>query len=184
MACAAMAFRRSGPCHLLVDAPAKKIGELPVDCKNKETIMQLRDSLMPYEQALRTAGEWMDELRQELGTPDIQSAYRAMRSVLHALRDQLIATESADLAAQLPMLIRGLYYEGYRPTEAPDRIRTCERFLQRIERELVPVVDPDPAEAARAVFTVIQNHVSAGEVCDVCRMLPMEIQSLWPAVHV
>jgi uncharacterized protein (DUF2267 family) len=34
--------------------------------------------------------------------------------VLHALRDRLTVEEASDLAAQLPMLIRGLYYETRR----------------------------------------------------------------------
>jgi uncharacterized protein (DUF2267 family) len=148
-----------------------------------EHVMQTHESLLPFAPSLQKAGEWMADVQQELGTADAQSAYRCLRGTLHALRDQLIPTEASDLAAQLPMLIRGLYFEGYRPTEAPDRIRSCEVFLDRVSRELVASNDPDPAEAAQAIFSVIQNHVTAGEVRDVVGMLPAEIQCLWPVAQ-
>jgi uncharacterized protein (DUF2267 family) len=61
-------------------------------------------------------------------------AYHALRSVLHALRDRLTVNEANDLAAQLPMLIRGLYYEGWSPGSVPIRM-TREAFLQRIAQE-------------------------------------------------
>jgi uncharacterized protein (DUF2267 family) len=145
--------------------------------------MQTHESLVPFATSLQKAGEWMAELRQEMNGSDAQPAYRALRGTLHALRDQLIATEAANLAAQLPMLIRGLYYEGYRPIDAPDRVRSCELFLRRVERELVPAVDPEPADAAQAVFELIQSHVTAGEVRDVLGMLPAEIKCLWPTAR-
>ncbi|MGN6724939.1 MAG: DUF2267 domain-containing protein [Tepidisphaeraceae bacterium] len=143
--------------------------------------MQIPNSLAPFEQPLRKAGEWVSVVQQEIGLADPQVAYRALRGTLHALRDQLIPTESSNLAAQLPMLIRGLYFEGYRLTDAPDRIRHTEAFLARVARELVDRIDPEPAEAVRAVFTVLQNHVSSGEMSDVVHMLPSELQYLWPA---
>ena len=101
--------------------------------------------------------------------------------LLHALRDQLIPNEAADLAAQLPMLLRGLYFEGYRPAVTPDHVRNREQFLQRVARDLVPGADPPADQACSAVFAAIQRHVTAGEVKDVCNMLPKHIRSLWPA---
>jgi uncharacterized protein (DUF2267 family) len=142
--------------------------------------MQISKSLSPFAQSLNKTDQWMQEIQQELGTSDAKSAYRAARGALHALRDQLITTEAADLAAQLPMLLRGLYFEGYRPAATPDRVRSCEGFLCHVGCELLPEADPDPEAAAKAVFSVIQNHVSAGEVSDVVHMLPAEIQCLWP----
>lgn len=142
--------------------------------------MNPSQSLSPFAQTLNKSDEWMRDIRQELGTPSPESAYRATRGTLHALRDQLIANEAADLAAQLPMLLRGLYFEGYRPSQIPDHVRSREEFLQRVARDLVPGADPPADRACAAVFAAIQRHVTAGEVKDVCQMLPKHIRSLWP----
>ncbi len=78
---------------------------------------------------------WLDDLMQELCFQDRQIAYLAMRATLHALRDRLTVDEVAQLAAQLPMLVRGFYYEGWDPSGKPLRDRRKEQFLERIERE-------------------------------------------------
>ena len=142
--------------------------------------MQLSHNLSPFAQTLNKSEEWMHDIQCQLGTPNAESVYRATRGTLHALRDQLIPTEATDLAAQLPMLLRGLFFEGYRLTNAPDRIRSCDQFLQRIACELQPGADPGPQQAACAVFKAIEHHVSRGEVKDVRNMLPESIRKLWP----
>ncbi len=63
-----------------------------------------------------------------MGLSDRHAAYRVLRAVLHALRDRLTVAETVDLGAQLPMLIRGLYYEGWTPNDKPLRERTREKF--------------------------------------------------------
>jgi len=58
-----------------------------------------------------------------------------VRAGLHALRDRLIPDEAVDLGAQLPMLVRGMHYEGWKPNATPsddDR----QAFLERVEEGL------------------------------------------------
>ena len=45
---------------------------------------------------------------------DRRSAYRALRSVLHVLRDRLTPEQAVHLGAQLPLLVRGIFYDGWR----------------------------------------------------------------------
>src|SRR6185312_14880455 len=77
---------------------------------------------------------WLHDLMTELGWQDPHRAYRALRAVLHTLRDRLTVDEVAQLGAQLPMLIRGLYYEGWDPSGKPLRERHREQFLAHIEQ--------------------------------------------------
>ena len=95
------------------------------------------------------------------------------------MRDRLTAHESVHLGAQLPLLIRGLYYENWQMKDAAPAERTKSAFLNHINAELRdPNVDPE--ESARQVFTLLAHKISPGEIEDVKRMLPPEIRALWP----
>ena len=134
----------------------------------------------PFESTYQTTNAWLKGLVEELGWQDRHRAYRALRAVLHALRDRLTVEETADLGAQLPMLIRGLYYEGWTPSGKPVKERKKEDFLAHIEAAFRDEPTISPEAVARAVFTVLQRHVSAGEIGDVEQILPAQIRALWP----
>ncbi len=134
-----------------------------------------------FETTVRKTNKWIDELMQIMGLKkDKHKAYSAMRAVLHALRDRLTVEEVAQFGAQLPMLLRGLYYEGWDPTAKPLKLRHKEQFLTRIEQEFRVDDNKDAERVARAVFTLLANRVSEGEIEDIKATLPTEIRDLWP----
>jgi uncharacterized protein (DUF2267 family) len=118
----------------------------------------------------------------QLGTEDRHEAYLALRGVLHALRDRLQADEAVQLGAQLPMLVRGFYYEGWKPSSTPKRERRREQFLQHIHEAFPRGLEIDAEGIARAVFAVLAGRVSDGEIEDVKGMMPEELRELWPEV--
>ena len=137
-----------------------------------------------FDTTLQKTNSWLHDLMQALGWLDRHKAYTALRATLHALRDRLSVEEVAQLGAQLPMLIRGFYYEGWDPTGKPMRIRQKEQFLARIELELrgdERFDDLVPVERiAQAVFMLLAQRISAGEIEDVKHVMPAEIRELWP----
>lgn len=138
--------------------------------------------LEAFDATLQKTNIWLSDLMRELGWEgERQRAYLALRSVLHALRDRLTVEEALDLGAQLPMLVRGFYYEGWKTTGKPLKERHREDFLAHIKHDFRNDDRMDAEAIARAVFTVIARHASAGEVEDVKRVLPAELRSLWPA---
>jgi len=136
--------------------------------------------LDPFAPTLQKTESWMKELMAELHRDDPRQAYRIMRATLHALRDRLLHDEVADLAAQLPAVIRGLFYEGWKPSKTPTKERSLDEFLEHVNAELIEGVDPDPRFCATAVFKVLASHITGGEVEDVRRTLPKDIAVLWP----
>jgi uncharacterized protein (DUF2267 family) len=132
-----------------------------------------------FDKTLQTTNTWLKEIGEEIG-PDRQRCYQALRAVLFSLRDRLDPNEAAHLAAQLPMLVRGIYYEGYRPAGKPDRIRSRDEFLQRIGEHLEQTRPLGADEAARAVFKVLDHHLDAGEMAEVKQSLPQDIRTLFP----
>lgn len=132
-----------------------------------------------FDKTLQTTNLWLDEVMKDLG-PDRKIAYRALGAALHALRDRLSVEEAADLAAQLPLLVRGVFFDGWRPVGKPDKVRTLDEFLSRISSELHDLRPVNAEIAARAVFRTIGLHVSPGEVAQVRAQLPEPIRRLWP----
>lgn len=133
-----------------------------------------------FAKTLQLTGEWLQDIQDEANLSDAEHAYDACRAVLITLRDRLTAGEAADLSAQLPMLIRGFYYEQYVPAEAPQKVRSREEFLQAIGERLNSKNDPDPETACRAVFATLQKRLTPGQADHVREMLHKEIQTLWP----
>ncbi len=133
-----------------------------------------------FENTLQKTDQWLNEVQQQMGTDDPHHAYRALHAVLMALRDRITPEEATDLGAQLPMLIRGLYYDQWNPSKTPTRERSRESFLDHIDELLQDDPRIDPETATRAVFSVLDRHVTAGEVRHVKEMLPKELRVLWP----
>ena len=136
--------------------------------------------LATFDSTVHTTHVWLNEICEEMGWGhDPHRAYTALRVVLHALRDRLHPDEAAGFAAQLPLLVRGTFYEGWHPAGKPVRVRTTEEFLAPVAAAFRsdPVVRA--SDVARVVFAVVKRHLSAGEVVDVIAALPADIQTLW-----
>ena len=87
------------------------------------------------EHSVEKMHSWLKEIAVEIGDEDRQYAYRALRAVLHTLRDRLTVDVAAKLAAQLPTLIRGIYYEDWDPSRTPLPIHDVEAFLDHVASE-------------------------------------------------
>ena len=96
--------------------------------------------------------------------------------------DRLMLQEAAHLSAQLPMLVRGIFFEGWRPAGKPVKERHRDQFVHRVRAALTPnrATDEEAVAAVRAVFAVLAERVSEGEIADVQDMLPQELREFWP----
>jgi uncharacterized protein (DUF2267 family) len=99
--------------------------------------------------------------------------------VLHQLRDRLTLEEAFNLSAQLPLIVRGVFFEGYAPRRAPERIRTEREFLEAISAKLHPHRIA-PHVAVRAVFATLAHRCDSGEIADTIDQLPADLKKLWP----
>lgn len=124
--------------------------------------------------------EWINDVLEHSGRQEAQNGYRMLRGVLHVLRDRLTVEEAAQLGAQLPMLIRGFYYEGWKPSAAPVRIRAQDEFVAAVRDELFDNPQIDPKQAIEAVFHVLDKRIAAGEIEDIRGMMPEALRGLWP----
>jgi uncharacterized protein (DUF2267 family) len=130
------------------------------------------------DRSVEQAHVWINDVADEFGTEDHQLAYRILRAFLHAVRDRITVEESAQLSAQLPLLVRGIYYEGWRPSATPLRYHDRETFLRKIADEALLAGSTEASYAVSAAVTVLRRRVSEGEVDDVLAILPADIRRL------
>jgi uncharacterized protein (DUF2267 family) len=132
-----------------------------------------------FDSTLQKTNLWLNDVASRLSLDNRHQAYLVLRAVLHALRDRLTVEEAAQLGAQLPMLVRGFYYEGWTPTGKPLKWH-MPQFLTAICDSYALCGELDPERVARAVFKVLATRVSEGEIDDVKHVLPKELRGLWP----
>lgn len=133
-----------------------------------------------FDKAVQKATVWVKELQDELGWDDRHRAWAALRATLHALRDRLGVGEAVDLGAQLPTLVRGVYYEGWRPAVRVGHERGREAFLAQVAAGLHSDYAAEAEAVVRGVLRLLAGHVSEGELAGVQRVLPQELRDYFP----
>ena len=132
-----------------------------------------------FDRSLEKTGVILDEIMQGLDTASVDEAYMALRATLHALRDRLTVNEAVQLGAQLPLVLKGVYYDGWKPAKTPHPTRRAEEFLGEVAAQFH--WHPRDADSmVRTALAVIARHVSEGELLQVKRSLPKDIQTLLP----
>jgi uncharacterized protein (DUF2267 family) len=132
-----------------------------------------------FDKTLQTTHIWLDELMQAIG-PDRHVAWHVLGAVLRGIRDRIPLELAAHLGAQLPLLVRGAYYDQFRPSELPGTSRSLDEFLQGIGAELAMTRPVNVRDATQAVFRILSRHVNQGQVGKVRNSLPEEVRALWP----
>ena len=122
--------------------------------------------------------EWINDLAERLDWADKRQVLMLLRSTLTALRDLLSVNEAAQMSAQLPLLIRGLFYENWAPASRAER--TAAAFVARVSERLEMDAEYRGEEDITEVFHLLSARISEGEVADIRQSLPADIRRLWP----
>jgi uncharacterized protein (DUF2267 family) len=122
--------------------------------------------------------EWISSVA-EVAHLEKRDAYKSLRAVLQTLRDRLPLDDAVHFAAQLPMFLRGLYYEGWEPSKVPIKM-SLEEFLAAVQKKIVADQVIDPVRITQSIFAVIMSYVGAGEMEKIKHCFPKDMQTLWP----
>lgn len=132
--------------------------------------------------AVHQAQEWLKELTSRPPFEVEEQAYSYMRAVLHTLRDRLTVEEAVHLASHLPTLIRGVYFEGWKPSRAPDKIKSANDFYRRVEDSfggLAHASGVDTVAGTNAVLAFLESTIDPGEMRHVKAQLPHGLQEMF-----
>ena len=141
--------------------------------------MMSSTGLEVFDETIQKTNTLLKKIEDETGWEGRRSqSYALLRSVLHVLRDRLTIDEVAQMGAQFPILVRGIYYEGWDPSSVPQKINK-EQFLLKVRAELPMPVEEDIEELVRAVLIALSDHISPGEVGDIISVLPKDVATLF-----
>jgi uncharacterized protein (DUF2267 family) len=135
-----------------------------------------------FDSTIQRTNVWLKELIQELNWTDQRRAYLAFRSVLHTVRDVLPVNDAIRFGDQLPLLIRGFYFERWNPSHKPPALHNRSEFLSLLSSCLAANDNEtfDAEVVARGVFRLLDKKVSEGEIEEVQHLLPPAVLDLWP----
>jgi uncharacterized protein (DUF2267 family) len=130
-----------------------------------------------FDKTIQTAHIWLEEINEVIG-PDRQLAWKVLSVVLQKLRDRMPVELSAHLSAELPLIIRGVYYDQFTPSRQPTDWNR-EDFVAEVARGFSEIRPVDPQDAIRAVFMVLSRHIPKGQIAKVQQALPEDLRVMW-----
>jgi len=133
-----------------------------------------------FDSTWQKAHEWVNELRERLDWSSDRDTLRLLRVTLHQIRDRIPVNETAQLSAQLPIMIRGMYFEGWQPHLVPLADRRAVDVINAIEHHIGDVMDYRGQQDIITVFKLLNARISRGQVNDIRHNLPEDIRALWP----
>ena len=140
----------------------------------------MSDTQVPaLEHTIQQTNLWLKKLGEDLHLEERHDAYVALRAVLHVLRDRLTPEQAVHLGAQLPILVRGIYYEGWRPAQTPANERQPAEFAALVAAQMPAQLGREALRVTKAVFGLLEKELDSGETAKIIATLPAPLRSLW-----
>jgi len=135
-----------------------------------------RTGVDSLDRSIEKTNAWLADVASSMRTEDRRVAYKVTRSWLHTLRDRLPVQVAAHLAAQLPELLRGVFYEGWNPSRVPVKYGRGE-YAARFARE-AQIHVAEAEGVGRLVTAAMSKHISAGAIAEAMAVLPADVRGL------
>jgi len=131
-----------------------------------------------FDTTLEKSNLILKEIERELGWENRRNqSYLALRTVLHALRDRLPINDAVKFSAQLPILLKGIYFDGWSPADVPIRMDK-EEFEQYIAQTLLFDTKGGIETVIKIVFNSIFKDSNRAESDKIVSLLPDDVASL------
>jgi len=131
---------------------------------------------------------FIKKVMEETNIQDKQAAERGVQIVLSILSHRLLPEEAEDVASQLPQDLKRIWNNDvwitnyYKLSNKRLNYRHKNQMITLIENEILREQLPINAERlATAVFHVLKEQISNGEIKDIAAQLPDEIKEFFRA---
>lgn len=135
--------------------------------------------LKAFDDTIHTTNTWLHEITSRMGWDDRRRGYRLLRLGLHAIRDQMSANEIAHVSAQLPLLVRGIFFEGWQPARPSTGVDDIEEFLSGIRDAFSDIPGFEAEAGFRELISVMRMHLTDGLMENMRSAMPEAIRPLW-----
>jgi len=142
--------------------------------------------LYSFDKQYDEATHFVKSVAKRLGTPgDLEHAVRVLKSVFGVLRRRIIPDESLQLISKLPLLVKGIYVDGWNIYEPLSEANTLDEFLIEIKSHSPgrAHLDFSNVELAKkkiiAVFAMLKQFVYGGELADILQDVSREANEAW-----
>lgn len=156
-----------------------------IETKNESTKnKKMSTRVSVFETSLHKSQAWITEMHAELSWLSGESVYQLLRAVLHALRDQLSTDEAAHFSAELPMLLRGTFYENWNPTKTQKKGASRAEFIHAVREHMGNMVEPkyELETGVIIALSTIMNHVSPGEMDDIAQSAKPSLKDFYETI--
>jgi uncharacterized protein (DUF2267 family) len=104
-------------------------------------------------------------------------SYEAVRVILHVLRDRMTIDQVALFSNQLPLLMRGVYYEGWKPSA--DAVQTSgQGFVEQVREKYFQSTTEDIEDLISVVFGALIDCMDPEGAEIIKRELPEDVSRL------
>jgi uncharacterized protein (DUF2267 family) len=131
-----------------------------------------------FDKSIQTTNIWLDEIMAEIG-PDRQTAWHVLGVILRVVRDRIPIGLGIHLGSQLPLVVRGAFYDQYTQLAEPLKLRSQDEFLAHVQERFGDIRPVNPRNAVIAVFNVLSRHLPRGQSTKVHDALPADVKVLW-----
>lgn len=126
---------------------------------------------------LQEANGWFNELNLSMPTSS-RETFLVFKAVLHSIRDTLNAQNATYLGTHLPLLIKGIYYEGWDPSNNPRNLSCTEDFFDIVDERYHGERIIEAVEEISAVVRFLSKKIGQDESW-LRDFVPKELSVLW-----
>lgn len=130
-----------------------------------------------FQNTIQKTDLFLKDIENKFGFKQRNQSYHALRIALHLIRDRLPIDSAVSFGAQLPMLVRGFYYEGWRPEQVPIKMGQAE-FIDKVVEE-IDVPDLSAEQIFKGIVSIIYKHVDSKEVDKIKGLMPKDVARLF-----
>lgn len=147
----------------------------------------MADTEFNFEKYAAEGNRLLKQVAERTGEPrNTARASRIVRTVLHGVRDAMMPGEAADVMSQLPLVVKGVFADGWKIGPHPKRFHSEQEFIDYLRESAGGAAardfgnDQELKSLVKEVIGVLEeDYWSEGQVRQIRQVLPEKLRTLF-----